>query len=75
MAQRPTRSVTNPRRPKIEKLTRLTMWGRRWFFRVKGGNGEIVIPLSEPYSSAAARDAGIEAAQYALLNGVLVDAD
>lgn len=60
-------------RRKIERFSRLTLWGRRWFWRGRGANGEIVIPLSEPYASAQARDAGIVAAREIMTVGTIVD--
>lgn len=59
-------------RRKIERFSRLGLFGRRWYFRARGKNGEIVCP-SEPYSSPAARDAGIEAAREIFAVGRIVD--
>lgn len=47
---------------RFDTFDRLTLRGRRWFFRFKAPNGEIVFQ-SEAYNSAAARDNGIEAAR------------
>lgn len=43
------------RKLKIEKFTRLTLTGRRHFFRIKGANGE-PIAQSEGYVRAKDRD-------------------
>lgn len=70
----PPRTDPTPQRErrKIERFDRLTLFGRRWFFRARGKNGEIVCP-SEPYNSAAARDAGIETAREIFAVGRVVD--
>jgi uncharacterized protein YegP (UPF0339 family) len=43
----------------FEIYDRLTVWGRRFYFRLRGANNEIVAH-GEAYTSAAARDHGIE---------------
>lgn len=50
------------RRDKFVTFDRLTFFGRRWFFRYQGNNGEPVFQ-SEAYNSAASRDKGIRAAR------------
>lgn len=50
------------RRDAFVTFDRLTLFGRRWFFRYIGNNGEPVFP-SEAYNSPAARDRGIVAAR------------
>jgi uncharacterized protein YegP (UPF0339 family) len=44
----------------IEWFSRRGLLGRRWYFRVKADNGEIVAP-SEAYNSPEAREKGTEA--------------
>lgn len=43
---------------KFETYDRMTLRGRRWFFRFRAANGEIMLQ-SEGYNSAAARDHAI----------------
>lgn len=40
---------------KIETFTRMTLFGRRYFFRIKASNGETVAQ-SEAYNTKQARD-------------------
>ena len=47
--------------------------GRRWYWRARSPNGEIVADSAEGYNSAAARDDGLDAARSALLHGQRVD--
>lgn len=68
---RPDRPHPRERR-KIERYSRLTLFGRRWFFRARGANGEIVA-TGEPYSSPEARDRGIDAARAVFGVGRVID--
>lgn len=43
------------RKLKIETFDRRTLWGRRYFFRIKAANGE-VIAQSEGYRNRLDRD-------------------
>jgi hypothetical protein len=56
----PTTPPSNVNHGRVETFDRLTIWGRRWYFRAVAANGEIV-SHSEAYNSAEARDGGIEA--------------
>jgi len=51
-----------PRRDAFVAFDRMTLFGRRWFFRYQGNNGETVFQ-SEAYNSPAAREKGIQAAR------------
>lgn len=57
-----------PRGTSIETYDRLTLFGRRYFWRAKAANGEIVAS-GEPYNSPEARDQGIETAAMVLVSG------
>lgn len=41
---------------KTYRFDRLTIWGRRWFFRVIDRNNGKTVAQSEAYNSAQARD-------------------
>lgn len=62
----------NRERRKIERFSRIGLFGRRWYFRGRGKNGEIVVS-SEGYNSPAARDRGIAAAREIFAVGRLLD--
>lgn len=51
-----------PNRKRFVPFNRLTLFGRRWFFRYETSNYEPVFQ-SEAYNSAEARDNGILAAR------------
>lgn len=59
-------------RRKIERWSGLTLFGRRWYFRGRGKNGEIVV-WGEAYNSPQARDRGIKAAREIFAVGKIVD--
>jgi uncharacterized protein YegP (UPF0339 family) len=54
--------MMEPRRDAFVTFDRMTLRGRRWFFRYQGNNGEPIFQ-SEAYNSKAARDNGIAAAR------------
>lgn len=66
-----TQPPPSPRRGSIETYDRLTLLGRRWFWRARHANGEIVAS-GEPYNSAEARDKGIAAAASVLKYGTQI---
>jgi len=59
-------------RRKIERFSRLGFFGRRYYFRGRGKNGEIVV-WGEGYNSPEARDRGIEVAREIFAVGRVVD--
>lgn len=57
---------------RIEIWDRLTLLGRRWYWRAVAGNGEIVA-IGEGYNSAEARNRGIGTASRILAKGQIMD--
>lgn len=53
---------------RVERFSKLTIFGRRYYFRAVAANNEIVIPASQPYNSPEGRERGIRAARRIIVN-------
>ena len=55
-----------------ELFDRRTLWGRRWYFRFRAANGE-VMAQSEAYNSRAARDDAVFSVRGGAAAAVIVE--